>query len=389
MKNKWAVLIAGILMQLILGGIYAWSVFVPSLKDNYGFSGTQTGLIFGITIGVFTLAMLFAGRLLDSKGPRLTSFIGAILYIIGHLVASFSSGSFPILVLGIGVLVGAGIGFGYVCPLATSMKWFPKHKGLVSGIAVAGFGGGAALLSKIVAKMLANNVEVLKIFLYIALVPGAILLVSALIMANPDTTKKNEKKKEKIELKEIIFQPRFNLLFAGMLAGTFGGLLVIGNLKPMGLAAGISTSAATIAIAVLSLSNAAGRIIWGAVQDRIGRLAISIKLILLGIGVLPLLVNGSSFMFLLGAGLTGFMFGGCFVLYAAQVAGRYGTEYFGTIYPIVFLSYGFSGILGPVAGGKIFDLTGSYSIAVYICAALAIGMGIIFLLLDNKFRKSE
>ena len=114
MKNRWIVLIAGILIQIILGGLYAWSIFTPSLTAAFGITKAQSRNIFGISIAVFTLAMILGGRVLASKGPRLTALIGAILFMAGYLLASKSGGQLSLLILGISVLSGAGIGFGGV-----------------------------------------------------------------------------------------------------------------------------------------------------------------------------------------------------------------------------------------------------------------------------------
>src|SRR6056297_3235109 len=123
--KKWIVLAASVVLQLVLGGVYAWSVLGDALETDHGLTKGQTGLIFGVTIAVFTIVMIPAGRLLKKFGPRKLAAFGSILFAAGYLLASFSRGQFPLLVVGIGVLTGAGIGAGYVCPLTVGMKWFP------------------------------------------------------------------------------------------------------------------------------------------------------------------------------------------------------------------------------------------------------------------------
>ena len=123
MKNRWLILLAGTIIQTILGGIYAWSFFAPELMDTYGLSRGQSGVIFGLCIAVFTVTMIAGGRLLFARGPRLPACLGAALFGAGYLVASASSGNFWLLLVGIGILSGAGIGFGYVCPLTVGMQW--------------------------------------------------------------------------------------------------------------------------------------------------------------------------------------------------------------------------------------------------------------------------
>jgi len=141
--NRWFVVIGALLMQLCLGSIYAWSVFVNPLKESYTFTTTETQIIFSVALATFAVVMVFAGRWQDKIGPKKVGIIGAVLLGTGYVLAGFTGGSFLGLVVTIGFIGGAGIGFGYVCPLAALIKWFPDKRGLISGIAVASFGAGA------------------------------------------------------------------------------------------------------------------------------------------------------------------------------------------------------------------------------------------------------
>ena len=144
---RYIILIASVVIQICLGGIYAWSELVPALEETVGLSIAQTQIIFGCLFGVFTVSMVLAGKLLYRFGPRVLAGVAGLFFGAGYLVASYSGGSFPLMLLGISLLAGIGTGTGYVCPLTTCMKWFPNHRGLVTGISMAGFGGGAVLLS--------------------------------------------------------------------------------------------------------------------------------------------------------------------------------------------------------------------------------------------------
>jgi len=373
MKNRWVILGASIVIQIILGGIYAWSVFTPPLCEGYGLTTGGAGLIFGATVAVFTLAMIFAGRIQDARGPRLTAGIGAILFGLGYIIASFSGGSLPLLILGIGVVSGAGIGFGYVCPLATSMKWFPRHKGLISGVAVAGFGGGAIFLSKGASLLLDRGMDVLEIFRLIGIAPGLVAFGASMLLVNPgaDPEKKQAEGGKRIDLKAILFSRTYLVLFTGMFAGTFGGLLIVGNLKPIGLAGGMAGQTATLGIGLFAIGNAIGRVGWGGIMDRIGFLSIPLCLVMLGFGALLFLGASSPALFLTATVLSGMSFGGCFVLFAARVAGIYGTNHFGSVYPLVFLSYGISGITGPTLAGWIYAGFGSFTAPIALSIAIA------------------
>jgi len=370
---RWLVLAASVLIQTCLGALYAWSAFVPALKSGHGLTGAQAGLIFGLAIAVFTVAMIFAGRLQEAHGPRPVATTGAVLFSAGYLLASLSGGSFPLLLLSLGLLVGIGTGFGYVCPLATCVRWFPQHKGLVTGVAVAGFGGGATLLSGLAGRLLAQGVPVLEIFRWIDLVYGAATLAGAMVLRFPSSIRVQTQKL--MPLRRLLVNRELLSLTAGMFAGTFGGLLVVGNLGPIGLAARLPAEDVIRSIQFFALGNAAGRIGWGWLYDRSGWVILPIALLALLGSITALAAAGSPWAFVWLAASAGFCFGACFVLYAAEVASRFGHERVGSVYPLVFLAYGFSGLTGPPMGGWIHDLTGSFLPAIAIAAAiLVLGM---------------
>ena len=374
--RKWVVLAGGIILQAILGGVYAWSAFVPPLTAQYGLTNRQSGLIFGVTIAVFTVAMVPAGRLLQAVGPRLTAGIGALLFAAGYLVASFSGGRFPVILVGIGCLTGMGIGAGYVCPLTVAMKWFPDNKGLVAGVAVAGFGGGAVLLSALVEYLLTTaQWNVLETFRLVGVVFGGIALGAALLMDEPDTTAHGNARpiERASNLAPYVRSWTFGLLCLGMFVGTFAGLLLVGNLKPILLTSGLAGSVATWGISIFALGNASGRVIWGRVHDRFGtRPAVLLSLATLGIALLLITLALPASYLLVAVGIGGLGFGACFVVYASSMVQHFGIDLFPRLYPLCFLGYGLAGLIAPGLGGWISDRTGAYAPALYLSASLVV-----------------
>lgn len=388
--SKYLVLPASILIQTCLGGIYAWSVFAPALHGDYGLSMGATQLIFGLCLASFTLAMIFAGRWQERRGPRLVAAVGGALFAAGYVIASFSGGRLSLLLLGIGVVAGSGIGFGYVCPLATCIKWFPRHKGLVTGLAVAGFGGGAVLLSSFASALFSRGVDTLAIFRYVGLAYGAAIILAALGLSVPPAARARAEKAAGLPAGVLLRDGRFWLLFGGMFAGTFAGLLTIGNLKPIGLTGGVAAGLATTAISTLAVGNACGRILWGVISDKIGNRALPLSLAFLALAVLALIpLSRFGWPFVGTAFAVGFGFGACFVLYAAAVAHVFGPGEVGRSYPLVFLSYGLSGTLGPAFGGRLFDVTGGYTAALVVAAALAGAGALAFLLFGRRAFRAE
>ncbi|HSV99013.1 MAG TPA: MFS transporter [Sedimentisphaerales bacterium] len=375
--KRYIILLAAVLIQVCVGGLYAWSSFVPALHASYGLSTAQTQFIFGGLIAVFTISMVYAGRLLNRRGPRLVASIGGILFGVGYLVGSFSHGSFSLLLLGISLVAGVGTGFCYVCPLVICVKWFPTRKGLVTGIAVAGFGGGAVLLASLAEVLFSQDWDVLAIFRLVGLFYGAAILAAATVLESPPAIRERTSPIAAPALHLLWRDRSFWGLALGMFCGTFSGLLVIGNLKPLALSCGIAPGLAATAISLFALGNAVGRIIWGWVADRLGPWAItsSLALTVAALSLLGLVCAAPTG--LLGASfLVGFCFGACFVVYAAQVSSRYGPDGFGSVYPLVFLAYGLSGIVGPWIGGWLYDATGRYAPAIMVSlAVVAIGLG--------------
>jgi OFA family oxalate/formate antiporter-like MFS transporter len=377
MNNRWLVLAAGCVIQTILGGIYAWSTFIPYLIKDYGLSTGQCGLIFGLAILVFTLTMTLSGWVLAHHGPRFTAGIAAGLFMAGYILASVSGGSFIWLLLGLGVVAGAGIGFGYVCPLSVCMKWFPKKKGLVTGVAVSGFGGGAILLSSIAEILLTRGMDVLSFFRWFGIGAGLLLCGAALLLVDPPGAEAGAVRRGSMS---AVSSPPFALVSMGMFAGTFAGLLIIGNLSPLVMKAGLTEGQATISVSVFAVGNALGRIAWGQIFDRLKYRSIPLSLVSFALTAGLLLLPLPMGLLFIAVALLGFGFGANFVIYASTVSRYFGTAAFPRLYPICFLAYGIAGFIGPGVGGFLADLTGTYALSLAVSIALVLAVGIFSLL---------
>jgi len=372
--------------MLCLGGIYAFSVYVSPLKAQYGLSTSNTQLIFGFTVASFAICLVVAGRLLNNIGPRTSAIIGAALFSSGYLLAAFSNGRLVMIIIGMGILSGGAIGFGYICSLTTPIKWFPKHKGLVTGLSVAGFGGGAILLSQIVKAFISGGMLLNRIFLIIGISYGIIILISAFAIKIPEHSKIENSGNKYSSFWFFLKDKRFWLLFGTMFSGTFSGLLVVGNLKPIGLSYGATELYATIAISMFAIGNSLGRIIWGRTMDSLGgKKTIATALLVMTVTVILLLIlSSNNLLFIIVALLVGFGFSANFVLFATEVTHIYGIENLNNIYPSVHLSYGAAGIIGPIIGGKLFDATGSYNLAIIIAASISVIGAIVYIAIRSR-----
>ncbi len=374
---RYLILLASILMQTCVGGLYAWSSFVPALHDDYHLTMAQTQVLFGFLIAIFTLTTIYSGRLLHRRGPRLVASLGGLLFALGYLIASYSQGSFLGLFIGISLVAGVGTGFCYVCPLVMCVKWFPRQQGLATGLAVAGFGGGAILLSNLAEMFFDQGYSALDIMRFIGIAYGLVILTAALLLRFPPTTT-TIAPVAKIPTRRLLGDSFFRALVVAMFCGTFAGLLVIGNLKPLALSLNIDAHLAAVAISGFAIGNATGRIVWGVLVDRLKTRVIPLSLLFLLLSLLLLLIAPATIatVFVSQSILVGLAFGASFVIHAALVSSHFGADRVARIYPFIFVSYGFAGIAGPFVGGWLYDLTHSYTPGL-IAAIIVVILGLL------------
>lgn len=384
--KKYLILIAAVFIQVCLGASYSWSTFIPALRNNYGFSITQTQIIFSAVTITTTLCMVIGGRLQDIIGPRIPVLFGGILLGSGYLLAGYSGGSYLFMFLFIGILSGIGIGLSYIAPIACAIKWFPHHKSLVTGIAVAGFGGSPIIISRLCEHLLNNQIDVLIIFKSLGLIFIVIVTSFAFFLEDP----KNDKKLTgmvDVRMFSILKDKHFWVLLSGMFPCACIGLIIIGNMKPFGLSMNVDLLIAGTAIGLFGIFNAVGRVSWG----WLGGLISYKKVILLSIVstsaicfCAPLLAK-SNVTFQLFALFAGFNHGAAMVLYAADVAQYYGSERVGSIYPVLLLSNVLTSLIGPPMAGKIFDTVGSYTPVFLIWGSISLICALFF----NRFYETR
>jgi len=389
-RNRWMVVVGAVLIQLCLGAIYAWSVFTPILKDS-GWSKVQTQIVFSVGLAMFALVMVFAGRRLPTYGPQRLAVLGGITLGIGYVVAGLGGGTnLWLVLLGVGIIGGAGIGLAYVVPIAVGMRWFPDRKGMITGAAVAGFGFGALGWVKIAGSWgnLIDNLGIDTTFVIYGVAFAAFVLIGSRWMVMPPEgwlpegfvppAAKQGEGGEDFTPREMLKTPQFHLISITFAVSAGAGLMAIGLMKlyPVealvdnGIGLDAADAIAGTAMAVFfSLANGIGRLAWGALSDKLGRKN-SVVVMAASQGILLFLfipMAGSEWMLYLGATLIGFNFGGNFALFPALTADEFGNRSVGQNYPWVFLAYGAGGIVFPILGGWLGD-TGNFPMAFTICA---------------------
>jgi len=375
------VIAGALLIQLSLGAIYAWSVFAKPLQE-LGWTTAETQWPFTVGLVTFALVMVFAGRKLYAFGPRRLTIAGGVMLGAGYFLAGVTGGdSFWPIVLGVGLLGGAGIGLGYVVPIAVGMQWFPDKKGLITGVAVAGFGLGAMIWVKLAGTWggLIADLGLGATFMIYGGIFLALVILGSIWMRFPPSfvPPHPDQKSSKLDFRsdEMIRTPQYWSIFSTFAIGATAGLMCIGLMKQFpsqalvsgGMSPILADAAAGTAMVVFAIFNAIGRIGWGRISDMIGH-AVScdhrgrrtaLMAMAASQGVFVVLFPyfaGSEYLLYLFAALIGFNFGGNFALFPAITTDTFGHKFFGQNYGYVFLAYGLGGTVGPMLGGYLGDM---------------------------------
>lgn len=364
-QSRLLVLPAAIAMQICLGATYSWAVYVGPLREASGLGQAIVQAPFAIFYYVFPLTMAVLATVPDRIPPRVKAVVGGLLFGGAWVAAGFSAQDFRLTTLCIGGLGGIGAGLAYLVPVATAVAWFPRHKGLVTGIAIAGFGGGAALLGWAADRLLGlpgwTPYDVLRALgtVFLVVVPLAGLALRLPPDAAPDAP-------ARITARAVLGSGAFWILFLTFSAGLAAGLAINGNLRQLGASAKDAVSL----VPLFAVSNAAGRILWGAFSDRVrtaSSIAANLAAWTLLLAAAPALL-GSAAGLKVFAAASGFVYGGVLVVHPAAVARRWGAAALMRVYGWLAAAHFLAAIAPPLAG-RAFDRTGSFAVPLAALAA--------------------
>jgi MFS transporter, OFA family, oxalate/formate antiporter len=380
-NNRWTIAIAGIFFQIALGAVYAWSVFRVPLTKQFGWSISEVTLTFTISIFVLGCAAFFGGLWLNRKGPRIVALTGGVLYGLGVFLASFSHNLWW-LYLSYGFIGGVGLGFGYIVPVAVLVKWFPDRRGLITGIAVGGFGAGA-LITAPVATRLIQSVGVLSTFAYLGIGYLIVTVIAGAFMQNPPdgwkpegwsptATETAQRAGHDFKLGEALRTWQWYALWLLLFLNTCAGISVISQEAP--IFQELTRVTAVVAggmVGVASLGNAVGRVFWAWVSDLITRRATFFVMFLLQVLLFWFLPNVASASLMTIVTFVVLMcYGGGFGTMPAFTADYFGPKNVGPIYGLMLTAWGFASAFGPLFIAHMRETTGSYSGALRVIAGV-------------------
>lgn len=366
--KRYLILLSAFLMQMCLGATYSWSVYVQPLKSLTGLSQGPVQLPFSLFYFAFPATMIFTGSLLPRLGPRRCALIGGLLFGCGWLLAGLGGLHFGFTIVGIGILAGIGVGFAYIVPIATCIRWFPDNRGLVTGIAVAGFGGGAAIVSQI-GGWLMNSHQMTPFETFTIFGLGFLVVVTAAGWAMQNPPGRAQVKRPQLAMRNVVTSAPFILLYLAMFTGLAAGFTVNANIKELFPDGSVAIGVA--AVSLFALTNALGRVTWGALFDRLAAVRMLQANLLLQATLLlvsPLILTRPAGL-LIFAALTGFCYGGILVLYASSAARIWGSENVGQVYGWLF-SANIPAAVFPVIAGFGYDRWQSFTLPLSAIALL-------------------
>ena len=356
-SSGWRVALAGLGINLALGVLYTWSMFKGAIEKDFGWKGSQLNDPYALCCLVFAFAMILAGRCQDKFGPRLTASIGGVLVASGFALIS-TTNSYAVWVLGFGVLAGLGIGFGYSSATPPALKWFPPAKtGLIAGLVVAGFGLAPVYLAP-ASDYLLKNVGLLKSMLVFGMAFAVIVCGLAQFLVNPPagysaaassgkTTDRLAQQPADKTPGQILRTPSFWLLWVLYFIGAGAGLMVISSIS--GMAKKTMGESAFIAVAVMAIGNAGGRVVAGLLSDRIGRRWTLMLVLLIQAGLMFAAIpvtsstGGAKYLIVLVATFIGFNYGANLSLFPSLTKDLWGLKNFGMNYGCLFTAWGVGG----------------------------------------------
>jgi MFS transporter, OFA family, oxalate/formate antiporter len=392
LPSRWLIAAAGVTVQTGLGTVYAWSVFRRPLSDAYGWSITEVTLTFSLLILTAGFAAFVGGLWMRRAGPRRVAVCAGVLYGAGVALASLSADRLPVLYLTYGLIAGAGVGLGYIVPIATLVKWFPDRRGFITGLAVSGVAAGSLIASPIAAQLI-ESIGLLDTLAVLGAVYTAVVVGAALVLRDPPAGYRpagwtpaadgSRAAQPVFDLRGALRTWQWYLLWAIFFLNVVAGLGFISESAPMARdLVGLGAVAAAGLVGTAFVGDALGRVAWPWLSDALGRRTVLAAIFVVQAALfVSLSLVGSAAVFAVLGALILFCYGGSSGTMAATTADLFGARHVGAIYGLMLTAWGFGGVLGPLIVAVLRESSGGYSSALRIIAAIMLASAALPLLI--------
>lgn len=376
-KNKYLIVLAGMIMQLSIGSIYAYSKWIEPLSKELNWDAHDTKIGFSLAICFLGLTAAFMGKFAQKAGPTKSGLLAALFLILGLLGSALAvkMGNIYLFYLTFGVLQGIGLGFGYVVPVYTVVKWFPDKPGLASGIIIMSFALGSLLASFLISPLIAS-MGLSGAFATLGMGYGICMLLSALYLANPVNVHTTLHTHVDLTPKEIITDKRFMALWLLLFLNVCGGIAIISKAAILGVeVVGMTAAQATMFVAIIGLFNGIGRLFWSSISDKIG--CWTTFMLFMGInGICFALIpsfstHSISFQILTYIIIAGY--GAGFATMPSFVKSIFGSENYGQVFGYILTAWSAAAFVGPLLLGLSTEITIFYLFSILLIVALTVG----------------
>jgi OFA family oxalate/formate antiporter-like MFS transporter len=397
LPNRWGIAVAAVFMQICLGAVYGWSVFKIPLMRTEHWSEKAVQLNFTLAILFLGIGTIIGGLWQDRVGPRKVASVAGVIYGIGYILAAYfaSHHSLGGLYFAYGILTGIGMGMGYITPVATLVKWFPDMRGLMTGVAVAGYGAGALVMSPIAARTIKSS-GVPVTFLGLGIVYLVVVVIAAQFYANPPQGWRPAGWEPRsavakaagtydYSVREAMGTWQFWLLWLMLFLNVSAGIMIISQASPMAQQlVGMTPIAAAGMVGLISIFNGGGRVFWAFVSDHIGRARVYFLLYAIQAVIFFALVRTHSVaLFSAEFAIIGLCYGGGFGTMPSFTADYFGPKFMGGIYGIILLAWGAAAIPSPIMIASLHQATGRFDTSVNIIAVVMV-VSLVFPLIARR-----
>lgn len=380
--NRWWIAVAGVFLQMALGSAYAWSVFRIPLVKQFGWSIAQVSFTFTLCWFVLGCTASLGGLWLNRHGPRIVAVVAGLLWGGGVFLSSFAAHKLWLLYLGYGVIGGAGLGMGYIVPIAVLVKWFPERRGLITGIAVGGFGAGSLIAAPVAGKLL-QTLGLMPTFACLGIAYATVAVLSGFFMRNPPegwrpagwhptAAQLSQRSDRDFTLGEALRTWQWWALCGLMSINTMAGLSVVSQAAPMFQEIGkVSAETAAALVGVISIGNGIGRVVWAWISDVTARRTAFFAMYLLQAVLFatyhyigsPIVLTVVTFVIVM-------CYGGGYGITPAFTADYFGARHVGPVFGLMLLPWAFPAAFGPLLFAYLRQSTGGYNEALYLIAGM-------------------
>lgn len=382
--SRSSIAVAAFCMQLALGSVYAWSVFLNPLVEHFEATRAQIGFTFTVALAVLGVTAVFGGSFQSRFGPRVTATAAGVLYGAGVFLAGLAPNVFT-LYLTYGVLGGIGLGLGYIVPLAILLRWFPDRRGFITGLAVAGFGLGAFVTGPLATELIKTHGVQTTLSLSGLAYLAVVVTAAQFLRSAPEgyapsgwvpKAQVSSRERHEYALSEALREPHWYLLWSILALNVTAGAALIAVAAPLAQDfAGVDARSAAFLVSIISIFNGVGRLFWGSLSDRIGRPAAFLGIFVVQVVAFGLLSIVSDFgALLVMAAIIALCYGGGFGTMPAFTADLFGSKNAGTIYGAMLTAWSAGAIAGPVLITMLPYRTALIVIAITLCAAALLPM---------------